>query len=232
MATQEQLLQAMHFWVSNLHSLQQPVNPKLFTTMLAQNQAQIMRQYLEDEARSDREQVTKAPDKFKNVSGFKVFAEALETYLSQLYGSGCVPLSYVIWREVIALPNAVYQTEQARSIALAPLNGASYQQDIARVYGIIKQLVLKGPGRTFILCFDLAADGRGAWLALKAHYEGKGFRNCNVEDVYATLDYLMYEGNKKGLTFEKIIERHVECYLELSWFDESRPTNWQQQNSK
>jgi hypothetical protein len=66
----------------------------------------------------------------------------------------------------------------------------------------------------------LAADGRGAWLALKAHYEGKGFRNCNVEDVYATLDCLMYEGKKKGFTFEKFIERHVECYLELSWFDD------------
>jgi hypothetical protein len=154
---------------------------------MALNQAQMMHQYLEDEARTDREQVAKVPDKFKNANGWKVFAEALETYLLQLFGSGRVPLSYVIQREVIAAPNTAYDTEQARSIALAPLNGPSYQRDNARVYVIIKQLVLEGPGRTFILCFDLVADGHSAWLALRSHYEGEGFQNWNVEDAYTIL---------------------------------------------
>ncbi len=58
-------------------------------------------------------------------------------------------------------------------------------------------------------------------MALKAHYEGDGFHNRNVEDAYATLEHLSYEGEKKGFTFEKFVERHMDCYLELAQFDES-----------
>jgi hypothetical protein len=115
--------------------------------------------------------------------------------------------------------DAAHTAEQARSNSLAPLNGASYQHENARVYGIIKQLVLEGPGCTFILCFDSVADGHGAWLALKAHYEGEGFRNYNAEDAYATLECLTYEGKKVGFTFETFIQQYIECYLELPRFD-------------
>jgi hypothetical protein len=150
-AIQEQLLQAMRFWVAGLQRLQQIVDPALFTTALALNQAQVMQQALEDEARADKEVVAKAPDKFKNASNWKVFAEAMETYLMQLYGSGKVPLNYVIRPDTVATPGAVYPTEQARMVTLAPLNGSSFQRDNAKVYGIINQLVLEGPGRTFIM---------------------------------------------------------------------------------
>ena len=53
-------------------------------------------------------------------------------------------------------------TEQARSIALAPLNDPHFQRDNARVHGIIKLLVLKGPGRTVILRFESTPDGQAA----------------------------------------------------------------------
>jgi hypothetical protein len=172
MAIQEQSLQAMRFWVANLRCLLQPVNPEQFMTVLALNQAQIMQQYLEDEARADKETVAK---KFKMANNWTIFAEALGTSPAQLYGRDRVPLSYVICREVVALPGVIYEAKQARSIALAPLNGMSFQRDNARVCGIIKQLVLEGPGHTFFLRFDSTADGQAAWNALKAHYEGEGF---------------------------------------------------------
>jgi len=201
-AIQEQLLLAMRFWVTNLQRLQQQVDANDFTTALALNQAQTMRQQLEDDARTDREAVAKAPDKFKSATNWKVFAEALETYLGQLMGSGRVPLKYIIRNEVIPAPDAVFETDQAQSIAFAPLTGPSFQRDNAKVYGIIKQLVLEGPGRTYILRYDAAGDGRSAWMALKGHFEGEGFRNRNVEDAYSTLEHLVYEGEKKGFTFE------------------------------
>jgi len=86
----------------------------------------------------DKEIVAKAPDKFKIGSSWKVFAEALETYLGQLVGSGRVPLKYVIRRIDIPLPNTVYQTELERNIAMAPLVGEAFLRDNAIVYGIIK----------------------------------------------------------------------------------------------
>jgi hypothetical protein len=153
-------------------------------------------------------------------SQWKIFAEALETYLGQLRGSGRVPLNNIIHCTAVAPPEEAYETEQARLVAVAPLNGPSYHCDNAKVYGIIKQLVLEGPGRTFIFRFDTAADGRAAWLALWGHYEGEGFRNHNVDDTYSLLDHLSYSGEKKGFTFEKFRPCHMECFLELARFNE------------
>ena len=114
----------------------------------------------------------------------EVFAKALETYLSQILGSGRVPLSYVLWRMVAAPANQAYATEQAMMIALAPLTGASLQRDNARVYGIVKQLVLELPGHTCILRFDSIADRRAAWSSLCNHYKSDSFCNWNIDDAY------------------------------------------------
>jgi hypothetical protein len=67
------------------------------------------------------------PDKFKLPSNWKVFSEAMETYLGQLKGTGRIPLSYVIRR--IAQPDldAQYQTELEQNIAMAPLHGPDFQ---------------------------------------------------------------------------------------------------------
>jgi len=150
-----------------------------------------------------------------------VFSEAMETYLGQLLGSGQVPLKYVIRTDAIADPQAINGTPQAQLVAIAPLVSDSFDRDNAKVYDLIKQLVLEGPGQTYIMRFDTDADGRGAWNALRAHFEGDGFQNSNVENANNTLESLVYEGKKKGFTFEKLARRHLECYLELARFNET-----------
>jgi len=57
-------------------------------------------------------------------------------------------------------------------------------------------------------------------MALVNHFEGDGFRNRNVEDAYRTLEHLFYEGERRGFNFEKFIEYHMECYLELARHNE------------
>jgi hypothetical protein len=49
----------------------------MFTAL---NQAQLMRQQAEDDARLDKEVTAKMPDKFKVAPNWKVFSEAVETY--------------------------------------------------------------------------------------------------------------------------------------------------------
>jgi hypothetical protein len=193
---------------------------KDLTMVVALNQAKTMRQQLEDDARMDKEMIAKAPENFKTASSWKVFSEALETYLGQILGSGRIPLRYVIRKAALADPAAVYLTEQEQSIVLASLQGIAYQRDNIKVYGIIKQLVLEGPGRSYILPFDDAADGRSVWMALVNHFEGDGFRNRNVEDAYRTLEHLFYEGEWRGFNFETFLERHMECYLKLARHNE------------
>ena len=68
--------------------------------------------------------------------------------------------------------------------------------------------------------FDRMKDGRGAWLATYNHYEGDSYRNRAKLEAYATLENIHYEGKRKGFTFEKFVEKHNECYLELSRHNE------------
>jgi hypothetical protein len=60
-AMQEQLPLPLQSWVIGKQRLRQIIDPAEFTTVFALNQAQIMRQQLEDEARGDGETLAKAP---------------------------------------------------------------------------------------------------------------------------------------------------------------------------
>ncbi len=57
-------------------------------------------------------------------------------------------------------------------------------------------------------------------LALVSHFEGDSYCNHNVEDAYAALESTHYEGECKGFTFEKFVEKHNEAFLELSCYGE------------
>lgn len=103
---------------------------------------------------------------------------------------------------------------------MAPLAGPDYMRDNAWVFAVIKQLVLEGPGRSYIIAFDKVSNGHAAWLALINHFEGDSYRNRNVEDAYSSLECIHYEGECKGFNFEKFVEKHNEAFLELSQYGE------------
>jgi hypothetical protein len=84
-------------------------------------------------------------------------------------------MQYVIRTDAIADPQAIYVTPQAHLVAIAPLVSDSFNRDNAKVYGLIKQLILEGPGQTYIMRCNIDTNGRGAWNALRAHFEGDGF---------------------------------------------------------
>jgi hypothetical protein len=65
----------MRYWVVNKQRLQLPSIADEFTLVVALNQAQVMRQQLEDDAQMDKEFMAKAPEKFKMASSWKVFSE-------------------------------------------------------------------------------------------------------------------------------------------------------------
>jgi hypothetical protein len=169
---QQQMLLAMRHWVVNCQRLALLVDADEFSAITAFEQSQLMVHLQEDEATGERESIAKLPDKFKQPSQWRVFAELVETYLSPLKGSGHVALNYVIRKLAVPIPGTIYETDAEQAVAIAPLVGEQYNRDNAKVYGILKQLCLEGPGRSYILDFDRAKDGRGAWLAMYNHYEG------------------------------------------------------------
>jgi len=212
---QEQLLQGMRYWVTNCQRIGLSIDADAFTSATAFAQTTLMTRLLEDEARADKDQVATMPEKFKKASEYKLFEESLDTYLGLLKGTGKIPLSYVIRHDINPDPTAVYQSENEQRIALAPLVGPEFDRDNAKVYGILKQLCLDGPGCAYVLPFDKAQNGRGAFLALREHYEQDSFRNRSKKEAYDTLQTIHYNGEKRGFTFEKFVQKHNEAFLEL-----------------
>jgi hypothetical protein len=143
---QQQMLLAFRYWVVNRQRLGLLVDAEDFTAITAFEQSQLMVHLQEDEAVADKELMAKLPDKFKEPSQWRVFAEMIETYLSQLKGSGRVALNYVIHKNMASIPGMIFQTDAEQAVAIAPLVGEQYSRDNAKVYGILKQLCLEGPG--------------------------------------------------------------------------------------
>jgi hypothetical protein len=106
----------------------------------------------------------------------------------------------------VPIPNAIYATDEEQIVAIAPLTRDQYNKDNVKVYGILKQLCLEGPGRSYILEFDRVKDGRGAWLATYSHYEGDSFRNRSKEEAYTILEHIHYEGEWKGFTLKPLLQ--------------------------
>ncbi len=88
MVLQEKLLLGVRFWISSQQRFQIPVEANDITPALAYTQANVRAHMLEDELRADKEPSAKMPNKFRSPAGWKIFSEAMETYLGQLKGTG------------------------------------------------------------------------------------------------------------------------------------------------
>jgi hypothetical protein len=123
---QEKLLLSLQFQILKQQRLQITIDAADITPALIYMQANIRAHMIEDEARVDKELTAEMLDKFKIPSNWKVFSEAMETYLGQLKGTGHIPLSYVICQLALPPDDAQYQTELQQSIAMAPLTRPDY----------------------------------------------------------------------------------------------------------
>jgi hypothetical protein len=217
---QEQLLTTMQNWVKTRVRLNQNIDPQLFTRDVAIAEA-IKMVNIAEESINDKESDVKLPDKFKLSTKWVIFAEAIDTYLNRLKGQGRVPLNYVIRDLVAPIPGTVFATEQEHAVAAAPLNGFQYDLDNERVYGIVKQLILEGPAWAYITStIDRAKDGRGAWLALRAHYEGESFLTKQKEEAYKCLETVHYKGERATFTFEHFTGLLTKAYNDLQRYGE------------
>ncbi len=215
----EQLLTAMWHWVKTRTRTNQSIEPHLFTREVAIAEAIKMVNIEADTKETDTEM--KLPEKFKLTTKWTVFSESVDTYLNRLKGQGRIPLNYVIRYQAEPDPDAVYVTEQEFLVATTPLEGEMYDLDNERVYAIIKQLILDGPGWSYMTnTIDRTKDGRGAWQALRAHYEGESYMNKQKEDAYKTIEHLHYKGERATFTFEHFSTQLTKAYNDLQRYNE------------
>ena len=210
-----QKLVVIHFWRRRLANSGQPINLAEINNQFIITQSEAYQLYNENKKSKRSTETVVKPDKFMYASKWRVFHDLVKAYLQNVSGSNGIPLAYVIRSQAIPTPGATYSNEIEARIASAPLSGVAYSNDNHSVHGIILSLVLDGPGYAFIREHDDTKDGRGAWLDLLAHYEGRAYLDRRKNEVYKTIDSLHYEGEKHTFDFEKFITYHQNAHKDL-----------------
>ncbi len=173
-----------------------------------------------DEAQEDDSTTVKAPAKYKTGSKWKPFKEGVIAYLYLVKGSHNIPLAYIIRKQEIPDPVAVYQSEHHRVICIMPLAGIEYEEDISKVFDFLKSWTLNSPAWTWMRAHNATINGRAAWVALVAHFEGDAQRDQVKDHVYAAVAAARYYGERKKFAFETYVTIHQESYADLIQYGE------------
>jgi len=68
--------------------------------------------------------------------------------------------------------------------------------------------------------YNSLRDGRRAWLALVAHFEGDAQRDRVKDHAYSSIAAAKYHGEKKRFSFETYVTIHQEAYEDLEQYGE------------
>jgi hypothetical protein len=96
-----------------------------------------------------------------------------------------------------------------------PLEGKHFKRDNKLVFQILKLACIKSDAWTKIQSFDHTANGRKAWLALVAQYDGTGEFNKRVKKAKEEISRLHYR-DEKVFPFEKFVTKLKENFHVLS----------------
>lgn len=200
-------LQTLVWWVRDHQKRGLAVNAANFTVE-AMNQAAEMKGLKREMA--DKEPSVGDLGKF-DPDDFDSFEDAFLNLLAQSYGVLREPLRYVVRPEIAP---ATFATTEEQRMYQFPLAGASFELDNQSVYRKLKAFLIDSPGWAWIEPHDTAEDGRAAYLAWTAHYNGEGELSKRTAFAKAKLDQLHYK-NERSMSFEKCTEIMTKCFNTL-----------------
>jgi hypothetical protein len=159
------------------------------------------------------------PPELKSFSAWRNWDELFRTYIRRLRSAeGGIPLIYLI-RELDVptqeMLDAQYASIDEDLIATRQLQGASYGRDNARLFDIMKPLLLTGPGWPYLHTMNRTQNGRAAYLSLQAHAEGQASTLTRRTKAYNDIGEAVYTGKNARFTFDAYAAKHVRAHNEL-----------------
>jgi hypothetical protein len=142
---------------------------------------------------------------------FDTHEDAFLNLLSQTFGVLREPLRYVVCP---ATPPAVYSSEEEQRMYQFPLAGPGFQMDNMAVYRKLKAFLVDSPGWVWIEPHDMAENGRAAFLAWTAHYDGEGELSKRTALAKAKLKTVHYK-SEQSMSFERCTEILSKCFQTL-----------------
>lgn len=215
--TSQNFLQALRYWVMRQERLQRNYVPEEFTDV-------VMRHSLQQwQASSDKtpEDLIRPPDAFKQNTKWREFSEAFITFMQHTKGQCDFPLSYVLREDAIDNDeNEIeHATQEAYEEAIVPLQGHYFDLDNNAVFDSLKSRLLNGPAWTWIQDYEKRRDGRGAWKALQAHFEGVSGQIRLKSAAYAAIKRAEYKG-AKNFDFDLYKRVHTQAHADLKRYGE------------
>jgi hypothetical protein len=95
-----------------------------------------------------------------------------------------------------------------------PLAGNSFELDNQAVFRKLKAFLIDSPGWAWIEPHDASENGRAAYMAWTAHYNGEGELSKRTSIAKSRLDGLHYR-NERSMSFEKCTELMTKCFNTL-----------------
>ncbi len=200
-------LQTLVWWVRDRQKRGLPLVAAEFD-MEAMNEAAQMKVLSRELV--DKEPSVKELGKF-DPDDFDAYEDAFLNLLAQSYGVLREPLRYVVRSEEV--PETFATTQEERMYQF-PLEGNSFELDNQAVYRKLKAFLIDSPGWAWIEPHDTAEDGRAAYMAWAAHYNGEGELSKRTAIAKARLNQVHYR-NERSMSFEKCTEIMTKCFNTL-----------------
>ena len=123
------------------------------------------------------------PGKCRTDHGWDNWHTAFANKLNATLGAAGVPIHYIICPEVEDSDNNLFWEDDERRCYQMPLGGQNFKHNNKLVYKLLKAACVDTNAWAWIQKNDPFADGRKAWLALVAHYDGFGDLNKRVQQA-------------------------------------------------
>ena len=171
----------------------------------------------------EEEGIIELPE-LKGHANWTTYRDKFMSNLSNITGARNIALSYVINEAERTRITRISPLKEVETIDLSDDSlfvsrtthyGPLYSEDIAKVWMLLKKSLLGYQPYHHVDEFERNRDGRGAWLTLKAYYEGEDFVNKIIQENLTKLRTLHYRGETQRFGFEQFVEIQKECYKRL-----------------
>ncbi len=142
------------------------------------------------------------PGRCQTDAGWDAWQIAFMNKRSATMGAAKVPVVYVVRTDVD--DSYVFDDDEERRMYQMPLTGENFKRDNKLVYNMLKAACVKSDAWTWIQDYDKNANGRKAWQALIAHYDGTGELNKRVKRAKEEIARLHYK-DEKVFPFERYV---------------------------
>ena len=171
------------------------------------------------ETASEVEDVVKRTKIEFSTTKFTRFREKFETLVSSIIGCRGINLNYLTRDpDPFPLPNQPIedQSPDVNSLEFMKKNttlyGPEYEKDNQDLFTLLRSYLTGTDGWNVVSSHQRTKDGRAAYLALRAHYEGASFHDLIKSRANVMMSRTFYRGDTTKFNWEKFVSIHLEAH--------------------